>query len=130
MAAETGPILVIDDDPDFLEYLEIILTANGYRVVKATSAEQGLALMADCCPCLVIADVMMSYVLDGWAIGRELKSDPRWCGVPIIMVSAIVSSPSDPLFPTIPESMFDAFFSKPLNPATLLQKVQALVARE
>ncbi len=127
MDAESAPILVIDDDPDFIEYLEIILKAEGYRVVAATSAEQGLARMAECCPRLVIADVMMSYVIDGWAIGRELKADPRWCKVPIIMVSAIVSSASDPLFPSIPESTFDAFLSKPVNPATLLQSVRALM---
>ncbi len=83
--------------------------------------------MAAQCPCLVIADVMISYALDGWAIGRRIKSDPRWCHVPVIMVSAIVSSPSDPLFADLPESLCDAFLSKPLDPATLLGQVRAVL---
>ena len=74
--ADPRQILIIDDDPDFLDYLEIILAANGYEVQKATGADQGLALMRACCPALVIVDVMMSYVLDGWAIGREIRDDP------------------------------------------------------
>jgi len=126
MDAQSAPILVIDDDPDFCEYVEIILRAEGYSVVTASSAEQGRARMEECCPRLVIADVMMSYVLDGWSIGREVKADPRWSHVPVIMVSAIVSHPDDPLFPAIPEGTFDAFLSKPLNPDTLMETVRAL----
>ena len=54
--ADPRQILIIDDDPDFLDYLEIILAANGYEVQKATGADQGLALMRACCPALVIVD--------------------------------------------------------------------------
>ena len=126
--ADTTRILVVDDDPDFLDYLEIILAANGYAVDKAASAEQGLARMRACCPALVIVDVMMSYVLDGWAIGREIREDPVLRHVPIIMVSAIVSNADDPMFPTIDEAHFDAFLSKPVDPATLVQRIEELLA--
>jgi CheY-like chemotaxis protein len=126
--ADPRQILIIDDDPDFLDYLEIILAANGYEVQKATGADQGLALMRACCPALVIVDVMMSYVLDGWAIGREIRDDPALRRVPIIMVSAIVSDTDDPLFPGIDEAHFDAFLSKPVDPATLLRRIEELLA--
>lgn len=124
--ADARPVVIIDDDPDFLDVMRIILTANGYEVRTATSAEQGLALMREELPLVVLVDVMMSYVLDGWAIGREMKGDARLRDVPVIMVSAVISSPEDPLFPDPDSATFDAFMTKPLEPEGLVRTIARL----
>jgi CheY-like chemotaxis protein len=125
--AEPKRILVIDDDADFLSYVQIMLSANGYEVLTAITAAEGLRRMHQDPPDLVIADVMMSYVLDGWTVSREMKADPLLREIPIIMVSAIVSVEDDGLFPTVETGGADAFLSKPLEPAALLNRVAELI---
>ena len=120
-------ILVIDDDPDFLDYVQIILVANGYLVRTAATASAGLGFMREEPPDLVIVDVMMSYALDGWTVSREMNADPLLRSIPIIMVSAIIREEDDPLLPTGPSGRLDAFMSKPLRPAALLAKVAQLL---
>jgi CheY-like chemotaxis protein len=124
--AKARPVLIIDDDPDFLDVMHIILTAEGYDVRTATNAERGLEIMRQERPLVVIVDVMMSYVLDGWAIGRRMKTDPCLRGVPVILVSAIVSSPDDPLLPDPAAACFDVFMSKPLEPDKLVRTIDEL----
>jgi len=125
--AEDRLILVVDDDADFLEYVRIVLEANGYRVRTASGVDNALAQMRAQCPDLVIVDVMMSYVLDGWYMGRQMRSDPALCHVPIVMVSAVVSTEDDSLFPESSEVFHDAFLTKPLAPERLLTIVSDLL---
>ena len=119
-------VLVIDDDPDFLDYVGIVLAANGYEVSTATTAKAGLDMMREWPPHIVIVDVMMSYALDGWAVSREMDSDPRLKSIPIMMVSAIVSDTDDAIFPRDVNDRVAAFMSKPLDPAGLLRRVAEL----
>ncbi len=124
--ADAKRVLVIDDDPDFCDFVRIVLSANGYLVRTAVSAGEGLELMRAERPDLVIVDVMMSYVLDGWTVSREMFYDPKLRDIPVMMVSAVVSSDEDDLLPTGENGRVDAFMSKPLDPAALLQKVADL----
>jgi len=119
-------VLIIDDDPDFLDYVRIVLSANDYEVVTATTAVQGLERMRQTPPDLVIVDVMMSYALDGWAVSREMEADPRLRYIPIMIVSAIVSDKEDAIFPEDVTDRVSAFMSKPLDPSALLQCVAEL----
>jgi CheY-like chemotaxis protein len=121
-------ILVIDDDRDFLDFVAIVLRSRGYEVRTATTAAEGLRAMREAAPALVIADVMMSYVLDGWTISREMVEDPALAGIPIMMVSAIVTFEDDDLFPPSERARIDAFMSKPLDPAALLAHVDKLTS--
>jgi CheY-like chemotaxis protein len=121
-------VLVIDDDPDFLDYVSIVLSSHGYAVQTASNAAQGLEMMRASTPALVIADVMMSYVFDGWTISREMLSDACLSHIPIMMVSAIVSLEDDDLFPAAERSRIDAFMSKPVDPAELLDVVARLTS--
>ena len=57
-------IVIVDDDPDFLEYMRIVLRSVGYRVDTATGAAEGLALIRSVLPDLIISDVMMSYSVE------------------------------------------------------------------
>ena len=120
-------ILVIDDDPDFLDYVSIVLSSRGYEVRTEVNAKSGLEAMRADRPALVIADVMMSYVFDGWTISREMMEDPNLQGIPVLMVSAIVSYEDDDLFPPAERCRIDGFMSKPIDPGALLESVAELM---
>jgi CheY-like chemotaxis protein len=123
----TGKVLAVDDDPDFLEYTRIVLESQGYQVRTATSTESALKLMREDVPDIVLLDVMMSYVLDGVHITRQIRDDPALKHVPIIMISAIVSRDEAGVFPTDEYLSIDAFMTKPVDPADLLKQVAKLV---
>lgn len=120
-------ILVIDDDPDFVGYVDIILSANGYRVYTAEGAEEGLQLARSVQPALVIVDLMMSYGLAGCTVTREMAQDPALQHIPVLMVSAIVSDCDDEIIPRGEDGHVDAFMVKPLEPSELLARVAELV---
>lgn len=120
-------VLVIDDDPDFLDYVTIVLSANDYRVRTARSAGEGLEMMRQDLPDLVMLDVMISYALDGWDVSRQMQSDSRLRDIPVLIVSAIVSREDDDLLASDKGGRVDAFMSKPLEPSALLSCVAGLI---
>ena len=120
-------ILVVDDDPEFLEIARIILEANGYEVASASNGEQALLTMRQRRPDLVLLDVMMSSILDGLDVSHEMQDDPELKGIPVIMVSCIITSPHASLFPTDEFIPIDAWISKPMDPDTLLEQVKTLI---
>ena len=67
-------ILIVDDDPDFREFVRIVLERHGYRVLEASNAPAGLALMRAELPGLVLLDAMMSYELAGVGTIRTVRS--------------------------------------------------------
>lgn len=124
-----GKILVVDDDPDFVEYTCIVLESQGYQVQTAATAELALKMMREDTPDVVLLDVMISYVLDGLNITRQMRDDPQLRRVPVIMISAIVSREEAGLFPTDEYLSVDAFLTKPIDPADLLKQVARLIQR-
>jgi signal transduction histidine kinase/DNA-binding response OmpR family regulator len=80
------PILVIDDDQNSRELLRRTLEADGHVVATASGGEEGLELARQLQPALITLDVMMP-VLDGWAVLKELKSDPSLQQIPVMMIT-------------------------------------------
>ena len=119
-------ILVVDDDPEFVEITRLILEANGYEVSSASDGEQGLQAMRQDKPDLVLLDVMMSSILDGLNTCHQMQGDPDLKDIPLIMVSSIISSPHASLFPTDEYIPIDTWISKPMDPDDLLEKVRRL----
>lgn len=117
-------ILVVDDDPDFVEISRMILEPNGYQVSSASNGQQALAKMRQHRPDLVLLDVMMSHVLDGLDVSRQMQMDPELSDIPIIMISSIADSPHAEVFPTDEYLPIDGWISKPLQSDTLLEKVR------
>ena len=125
-----GPpqILVVDDDPDFCEAGRIVLESAGYRVISAADGEQGLRLMRQERPDLVILDVMMSGILDGLHTSVRMKAEQGLKRTPILMVSSIASSDYAAMFPTDEYVPVENFLSKPVGPEQLLAEVRRLLA--
>jgi CheY-like chemotaxis protein len=120
----SGPgILIVDDDPDFREFVRIVLESHGYRVWEASNAPAGLALMRGERPDLVLLDAMMSYELAGIGIIRTVRSDPELAHIPLILISAVLSEDEDRFLPPDERAMVDRFLSKPISPDDLLTVV-------
>lgn len=122
-------VLVVDDDPDFVEITRMILEARGYQVISAMNGNQALANMQQERPDLVILDVMMSCVLDGLDVTRKMQADAELRVIPVIMVSSIASSPYADMFPTDEHLSVDAWISKPVQPDDLLKTVLQCLTR-
>lgn len=120
-------ILVVDDDPDFVEITRMILSAEGYEVMTASSGDQALQVMRETPPDLLILDVMMVGVLDGVNLAHVMEEDPTLHHIPILMVSSITSSPMAPMFPTDEYLPIDGWISKPVQPKQLLAEVRRLL---
>ena len=125
-----GRVLVVDDDPDFVEYTRIVLESQGYEVQTAANADLALQMMRAHKPDVVLLDVMMSYVLDGLNVTRQMREDPELRDVPVIMISAIVSREEAGVFPTDEYLSVDVFLTKPVDPADLLRQVAKLIHPE
>jgi CheY-like chemotaxis protein len=86
-ASDSRTILVIDDEEAFCDVVCEILDSLGYKTRQAYDAHQAIALLQKITPDLILTDVMMPE-LDGLTFIRQLRSDPTWSEIPIIIVSA------------------------------------------
>lgn len=118
-------VLVVDDDPDIVFALSILLRKEGYEVETAASRAEGKRALVTFDPHLLILDVMMEEADDGIAMAQELRREGR--RVPILMLTSVgrVTGMSfdrdDDLVPV------DAFVEKPVRPEDLLAQVRALL---
>lgn len=127
--ARPSHILVVDDDPDFVEFCRTVLTHAGYRVSSAASGEQALAQMHLSRPDLVLLDVMMRDIWDGLHAAEEMRADQSLAGIPVVMVSSIADSPYAGMFPMDTSPAADAFLAKPIAPDRLVAEVRRLLAK-
>jgi len=124
-----GPplILIVDDDPDFVEITRLVLEGAGYRVVTAANGDEGLVAMRRQQPDLVILDVMMSGVLDGVSASQKMKAERGLRRTPILMISSITNSEYAGMFPTDEFVPVENFVSKPVSAERLLAEVRRLL---
>ena len=120
-------VLIVDDDPDFREFVRIILESHSYQVLEAANAASGLALMREHHPDLVLLDAMMSYELAGIGIIKTVRTDPSLAHIPLILISAVLSDDEDRFLPAGERSMVDRFLTKPISPDTLLAEIAAVL---
>ena len=83
-------ILIVDDDPDLVEAVTMILESKKYDVVAAYGGIEGLDKAKTEKPDLIVLDVMMPDK-DGYAVCKELKADPQLNKIPVLLLTAVVS---------------------------------------
>ena len=81
-------VLLVDDDPDAVEFLQDLLTDNDYEVLTASNATEGLARMREERPDLVCLDVLMPEE-SGISMYQKARIDPRLKGIPILISSSL-----------------------------------------
>jgi CheY-like chemotaxis protein len=87
MTAHARTVLVVDDEPDILELLQILLGGAGYRVVTAGGGRQAMQTLDQLCPDLVLLDIMMPDV-DGHAVCAHIRGQDRLRAVPVYFLTA------------------------------------------
>jgi len=120
-------VLVVDDDPDFVEITRVTLAAEGYEVASAMRGEDALAMMRVTRPDVVILDVMMQGILDGLRTAREMRADGELRSVPILLVSSITNSAFAAFLPQGESLPADNFLVKPVDLAVLLAETKRLL---
>jgi CheY-like chemotaxis protein len=118
-------VLIIDDEPDIVTYLTLLLENHGYEVVSASDGQRGLEMAKKEDPDLVCLDIMMPKK-SGVALYQQIKTDPALNRLPCIIISAYESAYSFKgeafrrLVPdkSIPEP--ERFFEKPLDISVFL----------
>jgi len=110
-------ILVVDDEPDILEFLQVILEEEGYEVVTSEKTEFLEHLHDSGLPHLILLDVLLSGK-DGREIAKHLKSREETKAIPIIMFSAHLSAEE-----TSRAAGADDFLAKPFDIDVLLAKI-------
>lgn len=118
-------ILIVDDDPDIVESLALVLKAEGYEVASAASRKEAMAGVEAEKPDLVILDVMMEEADDGFVVAQDLRRN----GVktPIIILSSIGHVTGYKYGRDAEVAPVDDFVSKPVAPAELLARVKAIL---
>jgi CheY-like chemotaxis protein len=111
-------VLLVDDEPDILTVLELLLTEHGYTVHTAPDGAEALRLARLTRPDLVLSDWMMP-VMDGVSLLKALRATPELSEVPMLMMSA-ASPPQN-----VP---FQGFLRKPFESARLLRMVRSLAS--
>ena len=122
---EKKKILLIDDDPDFVEAVRVIIASGGYDVKVAYDGAEGLEAVAQEKPDLIILDVMMP-VMNGHEACAKLKANPETAKIPIILLTAVADRVTTSTYThrDMLESEAEDYMPKPVEPAELLSLVQ------
>jgi len=128
-----GKILVVDDDPDILDAVTLILESQEYQVFTARDGIEGLATLKAENPDLMILDLMMPK-MDGFAVCKELQ-DPRWSkykNIPILILTSVREEASRRRYEleTGLELDVDDYVEKPMSPDVLLERVSRLIKKK
>jgi excisionase family DNA binding protein len=120
-----GPlVLIVDDDEQVREYVRVNLEAEGYNVREAGNAEEGLQVLEDSQPDLVLLDVMMPQV-DGWEMLKRLHERHGEDAVPVVMFSGKADAASAD---EVAERGAQGFIGKPFDPSQLIEKTKQLLS--
>ena len=131
--AEQFRVLVIDDDPGVRDYMEALVSRQGYQVFAAADGEQGLEKLEETRPDLVTLDISMPES-SGTRFYKELKSDPNLSGIPVVVVTAVSGEDGDPYgFRDIISNRQqvpapEGYFPKPINKDEFLKVIRKLLS--
>ncbi len=127
--SEPPNILVVDDDVNFVAAMKPVLQSKGYRVDAAHNKAEAMRKLEEFTPDLVLLDIMMEKLTDGFDICYKLKHDPQTRKVPVLAVSGIIAETGFKFSPATDGEYFEAddFLQKPVEPATLLGRVEKLL---
>jgi two-component system alkaline phosphatase synthesis response regulator PhoP len=119
-------VLMIDDDPEFIDAITNILDAKGYDVVSANDGKDGVTKAKQEKPDIILLDVMMTTKSEGFDVARELNKDANLKGTPVVMLTGVRKEMNLP-FSFEPDSDWlpvAAFLEKPIKPETLLKTIE------
>ncbi len=119
-------ILIIDDDIDLVEIIRMTLENEGYRVIDAQSGERGIETARSQGPDLILLDVMMGTVDEGFQVAYALRGDDATKDIPILMLSAVTDQTGFGFDPRKDREYLpvNEFLEKPVSPRKLIDLVR------
>ena len=122
----TKKVLMIDDDPEFIEAITNVLDAKGYEVVSASNGKDGVEKAKAENPDIILLDVMMTTESEGFDVAREMHKDDIAKNIPVIILTGIRKAMSLP-FGFEPDDTWlpvKQVLEKPVKPEVLLKAIE------
>ena len=120
-------IMIVDDEPDVVDLVKIVLKSEGYEVVTANSGREALEKIGTEMPDLVLLDIMMPQ-MDGWEVYNHIKSNSKTKDIPVAMLTA--KSQSIDKMIGLHVVQVDDYITKPFGRAELLERVKKILSEK
>jgi len=117
-------VLCIEDEPDMIELIRLILEPHGFKVSGALGGKEGLDFLNSDVPDLILLDLMMPD-MDGWDVYKRVKSDPALANIPVIVVTAKAQSIDKVLGLHI--AKVEDYVTKPFSPDDLVSSISRVL---
>jgi len=127
MNAKPKTILCIEDEPEMIDLIRLILGRRGFEVKGADGGVEGLKKIHAETPDLILLDLMMPD-MDGWEVYQQIKADEKTKKIPVIVVTAKAQSIDKVLGLHI--AKVDDYIAKPFNPHELLASVEKVLQKK
>jgi DNA-binding response OmpR family regulator len=124
MAEQAKRVVCIEDEPEMIDLVRLILGRKGFQVIGANGGIEGLDTVRREKPDLVLLDLMMPD-MDGWEVYQQIKADPALRDIPVVVVTAKAQSIDKVLGLHI--AKVDDYITKPFGPQELLESVAKIL---
>ncbi len=118
-------VVVVEDDPEMINLVKLILKKEGFEVVGAMGGRDGLEVIEKNNPDLVLLDLMMPDI-DGWEVYQAMKASDRLKTIPVIIITAKAQSIDKVLGLHI--AKVDDYITKPFSPGELVASVRRVLS--
>jgi DNA-binding response OmpR family regulator len=125
MSENKKRVVCVEDEPEIIDLIRLILGRKGFDLTGATGGLEGLEAIRRIKPDLVLLDLMMPD-MDGWEVYQQMKADPELKNIPVIVVTAKAQSIDKILGLHI--AKVDDYVTKPFGPQELLQSVERVLS--
>mgnify|MGYP001202616718 CR=1 FL=1 len=118
-------VLVVDDDPDLVEAVSMKLENENYRVARAYDGNEAWEQIKAERPALIVLDVMMPEK-DGYAVCREIKSDPEYKDISVVLLTAVGEAVPSTKYTHMDgkTALADDFIAKPIDMDELMEIIE------
>jgi len=124
MAEEKRTVICVEDEPEMIDLIKLILGRKGFDLIGAIGGREGIETVRRLKPDLVLLDLMMPD-MDGWEVYQQMKADDDLRNIPVVVVTAKAQSIDKVLGLHI--AKVDDYITKPFGPQELLESVEKII---
>ncbi|GAF85709.1 unnamed protein product, partial [marine sediment metagenome] len=124
MTIEQKRVVCIEDEPEMIDLVRLILGRKGFKVIGADGGIEGLEIVRREKPDIILLDLMMPD-MDGWEVYQQIKADAELRSIPVVVVTAKAQSIDKVLGLHI--AKVDDYITKPFGPQELLESVEKIL---